>query len=55
LRARKVSVLTGLREGGFVQLLETDLAEDARVIANPVDELREGQKIRVVDGWEPEQ
>jgi len=45
-RARRLRVSTGLHDGGFVQLLDTDLTERDAVIVNPRDAIREGVLVR---------
>ncbi|MFO7957137.1 MAG: efflux RND transporter periplasmic adaptor subunit [Candidatus Brocadiia bacterium] len=49
LRARRVDVVLGLREGNLVQLPDAPLAEDSRLILNPQEDLYDGARVRVVE------
>ena len=49
LRAQRVPVQLGLRGNGAVQLSGGSLSESDRVILNPMDDLADGDKVRIDD------
>jgi len=49
LRARRLEVELGLREGELVQLLGAPLPDDSRVILNPQEDLYDGARVRVIE------
>ena len=50
LRVRRVPVELGLRGNGSVQVASGSLTADDRVILNPVDDLTDGDKVRIEEG-----
>jgi len=50
LRAKRVPVTLGLRGNGSVQLASDSLSEEDRVILNPMDDLTDGDKVRIEEG-----
>jgi RND family efflux transporter MFP subunit len=49
LTARRMVVEVGLKEAGLVELLDDPLGEDAVVIVNPRDDIRNGTRVAIVE------
>jgi multidrug efflux pump subunit AcrA (membrane-fusion protein) len=52
LTVRRLSVKLGQRGEGFVEVNADGLTPESRVVDNPADDLRSGQKVQIVDDGE---